>query len=190
MMTEIALAQRIDRLESRADLAELCSAYCMACDDRDMPRLASLFTQDIHIRSVDGAMNATGVADAIAMFNRMFGIRGPSYHWTHDRFVAFDPEDLDRATGVVLAHAETTPNGIVSIAALRYNDVYRREAGRWRFAERLLSFLYYMPMAEFIQHFRDDKRVAVQGDWRAGDYPEKLQSWRDWHWTHGAISGG
>jgi hypothetical protein len=171
-MTELSLDHRIDRLESRALIAELCSAYCLACDDRDMAQLESLFTDDIHIRSMDGAMNARGKAEAIAMFNRLFLIRGPAFHWTHDRFVTFDEQDRDRAAGLLLAHAETTPNGIPSIAAIRYHDRYQRVGGHWLFAERLLSFLYYMPMAEFV------------GDWRKADFPESLESWQEWHRLH------
>ena len=46
-MTEPAttdLLARIDRLESRAAIAELCASYCIACDDQDLPSLRGLFT--------------------------------------------------------------------------------------------------------------------------------------------------
>jgi hypothetical protein len=183
-MTGLSLEQRIDRVEARAEIAELCSAYCLSCDDRDLARLESLFTDDITIRSVDGAMNAHGKGDAIAMFNRMFLIRGPSFHWTHDRFVTFDDQDRDGASGLLLAHAETTPNGVTSVAAIRYHDRYRRIGGRWLFAERILSFLYYMPMVEFAAHFNTAERMAIHGDWRKADFPEALECWQDWHRIH------
>lgn len=168
---------RIDRLESRAEIGELCSHYCMACDDRDMVLLRSLFTPEINLQSRDRMMDAEGIENVMAMFDRMFAIRGPAFHWTHDRFVTFDEVDPDRATGVVLAHAETTPDGKASIAAIRYHDQYRRLNGKWRFAERQLSFLYYMPMADFIAHFPTEKRMGLGGNWREADFPESLPTW-------------
>lgn len=178
------LELRIDRLESRAEIGELCSAYCIACDDRDVARLRGLFVDDVRIRAKNGSMDAEGVDAAMAMFNTMFGIRGPSFHWTHDRFVWFDDSDPDRATGHVLAHAETSLNGVPSLAALRYEDVYRRANGVWKFAERVLSFLYYLPIRDYAAHFATGDRVAVEGGWRAGDYPESQEPWQAWHAEH------
>ena len=49
--------------------------------------------------------------------------------------------------GTLSAHAELWRNEQTMVTALRYDDVYRREEGVWRFAERALSFLYYAPLA-------------------------------------------
>lgn len=171
--------RRLDQLESRALIGELVSSYCIACDDHDMPRLRSLFVPEIKIRSRDGMMNAEGLAEVMTMFHNLFVVRGPAFHWTHDRFVYFDPGDPDRATGLVLAHAETTPNGQTCLAAIRYNDVYRRIGGSWMFAERLLSFLYYMPISDYIEGMRDTHRMRLQGARMPADYPESLPSWQD-----------
>ncbi len=183
-MESMSLEQRIDRLESRALIAEMCTEYGIACDFRDMRKLASLFTPDVVIRSVNGSMNARGVDAAIAMFDEMFKVRGPAYHWTHDRIVTFDDADPDRAEGLVLSHAETTPNGKASIAGLRYHDVYRRIDGRWYFAERLLSFLYYVPMTEYVSRLGTRQRVLGGGEWRTADYPEGDAHWQAWHRQH------
>lgn len=175
---------RIDRLESRALIAEMCTEYGIACDFRDMDKLASLFTPDVFIHSVNGAMNARGVDAAIAMFNEMFKVRGPAYHWTHDRIVKFDDGDPNRATGIVLSHAETTPNGKASIAGLRYHDVYQRIGGRWYFAERRLSFLYYVPMTDYVARLQNTERVLAGSAWRSADYPEADPVWKAWHAAH------
>lgn len=177
-MTASSLERRIDRLESRALIAELGSAYCIACDDHDIVRLRGLFTDDVVIRSLDGKMDASGIDQVMAMFDAMFAIRGPAYHWTHDRFVTFDDADPDRATGQVLAHAETTPDGVPSLAALRYEDEYRRVDGAWKFARRLLSFLYYMPIRDYADRMATSERFFDKGGYRASDYPEKLAAWQ------------
>src|SRR5437762_2739530 len=103
------LVRRIDRLEARSEISELVSAYAVACDEHDMPRLVGLFTNDATFDSPSKLMVASGTAAIAAMFVEMFKTRGPAYHWTHDHFVRFDDADPNKATGLVLSHAETTP---------------------------------------------------------------------------------
>lgn len=189
MTASATIESRLDELESRARLRELQTRYCIAADDRNMVALGELLTDDIHIESREGSMQARGRANVLAMFDQLFMIRGPSFHWTHDVILEFDPADRDRATGLVLAHAETTPNGLASIAAIRYEDVYRREGGVWRFAKRYLQFLYYMPMTEFAARFPTTKRMGIHGGWQEADYPESLPSWRAWAEAHGGGGG-
>lgn len=179
------LLLRIDRLESRTAIGELCARYCIACDDQDLASLRALFTDDVVVRARNETMNATGLDEVMDMFTAMFAIRGPSFHWTHDRRVGFDPADGDRATGQVLAHAETTPDGRPSIAALRYEDVYRRQAGRWLIARRQLTFLYYTPIADYPDRLGRPERVWAGDRWVKADYPETLGPWAGWSqaWT-------
>ncbi len=181
----LSTAERLDRIESRIAIRELLTAYCLACDDRDMEGLRSLFTADVRFRSPSVGMYADGVDDAIAMFNALFRIRGPGFHWTHDLILKFDPTDQDAATGVVLSHAETTPNGEASIAGIRYEDCYRRVGGTWKFSERVLKFLYYVPMREYVAHFPSRSRIGIKdGRWLEADVPETLETWKRWHAEH------
>lgn len=176
---------RLDRLESRAAIAALATRYALACDEHDMPALLALFTDDAEICSPSGLMQASGKAAIEAMFDRMLSIRGPAYHWTHDHLIDMDPADPDRATGLLLGHAETTPGGVASIAALRYHDVYRRQLGQWRIARREVQFLYYVPLSEYPQALnRPDRLVA--GDRRLpADFPETLPAWQAFARRHG-----
>jgi ketosteroid isomerase-like protein len=179
------LARRIDRLEARAAIGELVSAYAIACDEHDMSRLMSLFTEDATFDSPSKLMVAKGRAAIADLFVTLFQIRGPAFHWTHDRFVEFGGEDPNLATGLVLSHAETTPNGIVSIAAMRYDDVYRRVAGRWLFAKRTIQFLYYVPVSEYPNALSSKARLAVGAERRLADYPESLSVWQQFDRKHG-----
>ncbi len=182
------LARRIDRLEARAAIGELVSAYAVACDEHDMPRLMSLFTEDATFDSPSKLMVAQGRQAIADLFVTLFQIRGPAFHWTHDRFVQFNDADSNRATGLVLSHAETTPNGVVSIAAMRYDDVYRRVAGRWLFAKRTINFLYYVPVNEFPNALNSKARLAVGTERRAADYPESLAAWQQFDREHGRTA--
>lgn len=188
MTTEMTqVLARLDRLESKDAIRELATAYAIACDEHDMPRLTSLFTEDACFDSPNGAMVADGKAAIVTMFEETFKIRGPAYHWTHDVTVAMDANDADAATGLVLSHAETTPNGVVSIAAMRYVDNYRREEGVWRFAKRVIHFLYYVPSAEFSSGLNSEYRVVLGDERHAADYPEKLPEWQSFVAKHGAV---
>ncbi len=179
-MTELEeLRNRVERLEYRNQISELISAYAIACDEHDIPRLEGLFTEDAVFDTPSGLMVAHGRRAIADMFIKVLGIRGPGYHWTHDHFIRVDPEDSDSATGLVLSHAETTPHNRPSLAAMKYEDQYRRESGRWRFAKRVLSFLYYVPAAEYLGALTGDLRlVTPTGERMKADYPESLACWQ------------
>ena len=170
---------RLDRVESRFAIMDLAAAYCMACDDRDNDTLRGLFTADAEFRSKDGVMSSKGTAAIMQMYAGRFRALGVTNHWTHDHIVVFDDKDRDRATGVVNGHAECYRNGQTLVGAMRYEDVYRREGGAWRFASRALGFLYYLPVQEYAAALAGRLRQRAYGDQRPADYPEALPTWVD-----------
>ncbi|MBX3528989.1 MAG: nuclear transport factor 2 family protein [Rhizobiaceae bacterium] len=175
-----ALARRIDRIESRTAIAELCTTYARACDDRDMALLGSLFTEDCTFESRDGSRFHTGRHAIVEMYKVRFRALGPTYHWTHDLVVRFDEADDDLARGQLLGHAECFRNGQAMVAAMRYDDTYRREGGAWRIHRRMLSYFYYMPVGEYAEGLGSPMRMRAYGDRRPADYPEKLPTWTTW----------
>ena len=187
-VTLASLAARLDRLESKDAIRDIATAYAIACDEHDMPRLMNLFTVDACFDAPNGSMVAKGKAAIQTLFEKTFKIRGPAYHWTHDITIEIDPADPDRGTGLVLSHAETTPNGVVSIAAMRYQDDYRRESdGQWRFAKRIISFLYYVPASDYSKGLNHPDRVVMGGHRLKADYPEALPAWQAFIKTHGPL---
>lgn len=185
-MSEIdELARRIDRLEARHAIAELVSRYAIACDEQNIAALGDLFTEDATLDSPSKRMVAEGRDAICALFNRTLATRGPSCHWTHDLIVRPDPDDADRATGVVYCHAETTPDAVASVAALRYADEYQRVDGQWRFRRREMAYLYYVPVTEYPTALGATLRVHAGGAVLPADYPETLPSWREFKARHG-----
>ena len=67
------------------------------------------------------------------------------------------------------------------MAAFRYTDRYRREGGRWRFAERVLACWYYMPLAQLPKGMAADLRKHYRGDVIAAELPESLETYKAWH---------
>lgn len=174
------LAARIRRLEDRAQLRELVARYSLAMDSRDMEALAALFTEDFCLRSRDGAMSLTGRSAAIEALRARLEQQGPSNHFGHDHVIEFGP-DPDRATGIFSAHVEMSAQGRVLVAALRYDDEYRREGPVWRFAGRLASYFYFLPAEQYATALNGLERLLVRTPPRAADYPEALPSWRHFY---------
>jgi ketosteroid isomerase-like protein len=183
MTSPSTLEGRLRRLEDRVAIDQLIARYCLVMDNREVDAIEALFTPDVYVWSADGVMDSRGRDAAVAMFRGRFTVLGPSNHFTHDRLVEFDAADPDRATGLVLSHAEMQRKGRPMLAAIRYQDVYRRGEEGWRFAERGLSFMYYVPTAEYLDAFGPglDRRMRAYDQPVAADWPEKLASWQRYY---------
>lgn len=172
-----AILQRLDALESKEAIRQLSIDYGIANDEHDVERLLALFTDDIAFESPRSNMVANGKDALRDMYVRTFKTRGPSFHWTHDITVTLNPENPDKATGLVLSHAETSPGETPSVAAMRYVDDYRREDGIWLFARREIRFLYYVPVTEYAERLTQRQRVKLGDTYHDADYPESLPPW-------------
>jgi hypothetical protein len=133
------------------------------------------------MRSLDGVMNARGRAAVIEQFHGRFAVLGPSNHYTHDHVIEFDEADSSGARGVVNSHAEVVRNGELLVASLRYQDRYRVEDGRWRFAERVLAFFYYARPSELDAVMRGTDRNRAYAEPRPADYPEASVHWQAYY---------
>jgi ketosteroid isomerase-like protein len=177
------IERRLRQLEDRVEIGELIARYGLVMDDRDMEGMPDLFTPDAVLRSADGVMNAKGRDTLVELFKGRFKVLGPSNHFTHDRIVSFDRHDPDSACGLVISHAEMNRKGMPMLAAIRYTDQYRRHEGRWKFAERVLSFFYYVPTAEYLDALGSGlaKRNRAYDEAVAADWPEALATWKTYY---------
>lgn len=169
---------RIARLEAEADIRRLVSRYSFDVDDRELERIATLFTADAKVRSADGEMVAAGLNAIIEMYQKRFSVLGPGAHYTHDHWIDLSDFRERRATGRVTGHAELERNGEMMVCALRYEDVYRFTNDIWQFAERLIQFLYYVPVADYPGILLTRDRNHAYAEARPADYPEGLPHWR------------
>ena len=162
---------RIRRIEDRLAIHDLVAAYTFAIDDRDLVRIAALFTLDGRFRSADGVMDAHGSKAVCDQFHGRFDALAFNFHVTHDFICDFNgPDD---ATGQVSSHAEVVRNGEAMVTGMRYHDAYRRGPdGRWRFADRCIHFLYYLPVADYREALVGRGRMRAYGNIRDADLPE------------------
>lgn len=176
MASKLTTEARIGRLEDRAAIQELAVLYGFIMDERDEGGIRQIFTTDATLRSQDGVFAATGLEEIVKTYLGRFEALGPTNHYTHGHVVRFDDEDPDTATGLLSSHAEVTRNGVAMQVALRYKDVYRRVNGQWQFADRLMSYMYYLPVTEYAEGLADRNSVRAYGDSRPADWPEALYS--------------
>jgi hypothetical protein len=169
-----SVEDRIGRVEDRADIQELAVLYGFVMDERDEKGIRDLFCEDATLRSEDGVFAATGIEEIVTTYLGRFAALGPTNHFSHGHVVRLDPTDRDRATGLLSSHAEVYREGTAMQVALRYKDTYRRVDGRWRFADRLMGYMYYMPLAEMATDLGDRDSVRAYGDHRPADWPEAL----------------
>lgn len=182
LMTDYStLERRVRTLEDRLALRELAARYAVSMDNRDLEGLGQLFTIDGRLRTQDGAMDLEGRDAIVEAFRGRFVHMGPSNHFCHDHLVQFDESDPDLASGMISAHAELSMGGRALVAAIRYQDTYRRETGNWRFSSRLATFFYFMPADEYTAILGTALRVRVRPEPAPADYPEALASWRDFY---------
>ena len=176
MSQEPSLQERIARIEDRQALRELASQYNFSIDDRDLDTVATLFTENAYFGSHDGAMGATGRQAIIDQFRGRFAVLGATNHFSHDQVVRF--ESPTRARGQVASHAEVWRNGRAMVTALRYSDLYDKSDGQWRFAERRLSFMYYVDIKDYPQVLGVLDRNRAGPTPQAADWPENTPSFR------------
>jgi hypothetical protein len=176
MTASTLMEERIRRLEDRAAIQELGILYGFVMDERDEAGIRQIFAADATLRSQDGVFSASGIEEIVQTYLGRFAALGPTNHYSHGHVVRFDDADPDAATGLLASHAEVSRNGVAMQVALRYKDTYRRVDGKWRFADRLMSYMYYLPVAELAEGLGDRNSVRAYGDHRPADWPEALYS--------------
>ena len=167
-----SLEDRLAEVEARQAIAELTGRYNFCVDGRDLEGAAALFTDAASFGSKDGAMRAVGREAIVRQFKDRFAVMGASNHVAHDHVVWFEGATLAR--GRLSVHAEAWRNERAMVTAMTYEDRYEKFGGLWYFAERLLSFFYYLPVDEYVVALGRLDRNRALGVPTAADYPERL----------------
>ncbi len=173
------LAQRVEQLEAREAIRTLVADYSMAVDDRDVDTIGTLFAENGIFGHADGSAVMHGRKEIVDFYNGRLGDMGPTYHYPHSHKITFGAAHT--AEGIVLAHAELSQEGKTYYTGLRYFDKYKKQGDNWVFEERLLKFLFFMPMEELVRDGltqANRKRFPGQGELPT-DLPEMQESWID-----------
>jgi ketosteroid isomerase-like protein len=123
--------ERLDRLESLAEIQQLPVRYALALDSRDMDALVDLFVPDVQV-----GRQERGRAALKAWFTTTMRAMRTSVHLVANHIVDFD--DADHAHGIVYCHDELEwpDRGEWENGKLQYWDTYERVDGEWCFSRR------------------------------------------------------
>ena len=171
------LEHRLEILEAREAIRTLVADYSMAVDDSDVDTIGTLFAENGVFGHADGSAVMHGRQEIVDFYNGRLGDMGPTYHYPHSHKITFT--DANIAEGIVLAHAELSQEGKTYYTGLRYYDKYQQQDQKWVFEERLLKFLFFMPMEELVRDGltqTNRKRFPGQGQLPT-DLPEMQESW-------------
>lgn len=152
------LEARVRRLEDLHEIGQLRARYCQYLDDGRWDDLVELFTED-------GAFVGLSVAHGRAALRTFFADlqRGSLDAWWH--FSSNETIELtgDFATGQTWLDQPCVVDGRPHIAAGRYTDrIVRCDDGRWRFAERRVTFFFWSPLSDGWQAGRFDYPPAAR----------------------------
>lgn len=170
-----SMESRLAAVEDQLAIRDLTARYNFSIDNRDLASARLLFTENASFGSKDGAMRATGIDAIVKQFESRFSVLGATNHFAHDHVIWF--ESSTRARGQLSVHAEVWRKEQPMVTALRYEDVYEKHGGVWLFAERLLSFFYYLGVKDYPSAMGRLERNMAGDTPVAADYPERLPTY-------------
>lgn len=133
IMETAADDDRLDRLESRAEITRLVHEYCHGADTRDLRRFLGVWHPDARWESAGSSV--TGVDAILEAIEAQWARLPETRHLSANLVIDLDG---DRATGqsaVLIAVA--FPDGARARYTRTYDDVYERREGQWRIATRV-----------------------------------------------------
>jgi hypothetical protein len=137
-MTPIAaddLASRVDRIESRLEVAELAHKYARYADERDIAAMTELFEPD-----GDYGVMGSGRDELSAFFERVLRRFYRSIHQVVGQVIELD--DSGTGSGTTYCRAEHEDGAAWIVMVMRYHDSYVRVGGRWYFRSRDVQHWY------------------------------------------------
>lgn len=138
----MTVERRLAVLEAKDEIRELTARYCHCVVDGDAEGILDLFCPDGTFRT--RSTSHTGDEQLRAMYVDGVGAK------THKPFIQNHVIDLigpDEATGRCSVEIRIFQNDEAITAAGHYLDRYRRQDGRWLFAERFFNAYHFAPWA-------------------------------------------
>lgn len=144
------IADRVARLEDRAELQDLIVRYFLASDGDDVDVIRGAFAPGATF-AVSGNICGTGPDAIVDFIVEQRGNMGLTVHTPN--FALFTFDGADEARGLVGAHLELVLAGQSVFGAVRYQDEYVRTEGGWVFKARDLRTIHIAPWGQVADAF-------------------------------------
>ena len=153
----------LDVLLAKDEIRELAMLYSRGVDRKDGPLLRTLYTRDgvdLHDETYRGS--AEGFVDFL---ERSFPYMRYSGHHICNHLISVQGEEAEGEVYAACWHIIPDGQGgwLEDFGAVRYVDRYRKEEGRWRFAQRAVTY-----------DMRTVQPFTSQSSKFGGDAPEML----------------
>lgn len=141
-----ALIERIDRLESRLQLADLIAEYSQTFDRGDLEGFVQVWWSDCtwaigpHRGTFHGHDGIREAAEEV-----LWSVWATTHHSTSNHQVTFASPDAAQGR-CDLNFTGTTVDGDAMILAATYDDEYERREGAWKLRRRNVSVHYLTPL--------------------------------------------
>ena len=138
-----SIEEKIAALEAKDEIRELTARYCHAVTDGDSEAIVDLFCKDGSFRMRKKVVS--GEAELREFYGG--GVGGQ----THKPFIQNNVVELTsatEATGRCSVEIRIVDKGEAYTCAGHYIDSYRKEGGKWRFADRHFNAYHYVPLAK------------------------------------------
>lgn len=173
--------ERLDRLESIAEIRQLATLYALAIDSRDMEALVELFAPDVQVGG-----GASGRVALQRWFTEVLSHMRTTIHFVGNHVIRFS--DADNADGVVYCHDQLDrPDfGTWDVGDLQYWDTYVRVDDKWCFSRRRFNRWYLVDVSDRPGHGSGVN--SGHDPLYAKQLPDAYPSWhRYWENIDGAI---
>ena len=139
-----SVAEKLQELIDRAQIEELTAIYAQRMAHG--VGVADLFTDDgAYINRGTPGVPAREIRGR-AMLDEYYGDRDmpePPLPMLHNHLIEVDG---DTARGLCSMELRLGTQGISMVGSGYYEDTFRRENGRWLFAERIFSYFHWVPL--------------------------------------------
>jgi hypothetical protein len=129
-------------LIAKEEIRELALLYSRGVDRKDGALLRTLYTQDAtdtHGDSFDGS-----AGDYVQFLEKSFPYMRYSGHHICNHLISVDGDQGEGEVYTLAYHVIPDRNGgwLEDFMCVRYIDRYRKDDGRWRFAQRVVTYDY------------------------------------------------
>lgn len=130
----------LETLVAREEIRELVLLYSRGVDRKDAALLRTLYARDAtdtHGDSFDG-----GAEEYVQFLERAFPYMRYSGHHVCNHLISVDGDEGEGEVYAIAYHVIPDGKGgwLEDFGCVRYVDRYRKEDGRWRFAQRVVSY--------------------------------------------------
>ncbi|MGI9624832.1 MAG: nuclear transport factor 2 family protein [Acidimicrobiales bacterium] len=162
---------RLATLEAKDEIRALAIRYGEVVDNQVEHELRELFTDDARWAWANGKVDARGIDEVLDALTTRWTMIDASLHVVQGHHISVDEHNARQACGVLFSHAEVLLEGRPQVSALRYDDTYRSVDGSWRFAERVLSFFYFVDAGAYAEELSSGRPVRLGPQPWPSDFP-------------------